>query len=211
MWEDDRMSGGIARGLRPALAAAVAVGAVMVLAGCTPAAGGSSSQPPRAGDDGSSQEPVDPLAECLAGTWQLDTADFLAQSTAYLQGLGIPLDGLDVEGGQQITFAEDDYFTQSTDLTWTASLMGYTITVPSQSVGEAVWTVDDGGLSVSEWNWLVDPSEAPAPSGLPAGAEVPDLPSFSLEDLEGDDLTCGDTITLQGPDAPLSGVFVRID
>lgn len=200
------MSGGM-RG--PALASGVLLGA-LALAGCGgPAPSGEPAG--EASDEAPVEDPGDPLADCLAGTWQLDTADYLAQSTAYLEGLGIPLDSLTVEGGQQLTFAADDYFSQSTDLTWTATLMGYTVTVPSESVGEATWSVDDGSLAITDWNWLIDPSEAAPPSGLPAGAEVPDLPSFSLEGLVQADMACGDTITLQGADAPLSGVFVRID
>lgn len=201
------MSGGM-RGRAIVVGVAVALFALAGCSGVTP----EPEEPAGAASEegGPSDEQTDPVADCLMGTWQLDTADYLTQSTAYLQGLEIPLDSLDVEGGQQLVFAEDDYLTQSTDLTWTASLMGYTLTVPSQSVGEGTWIVEDGSLSISGWNWVVDPADAPPPSGLPAGAEVPDLPTFTLEGLVVDDFVCGDTITLQGPEAPLRGVFVRM-
>ncbi|GAA1931287.1 hypothetical protein GCM10009775_24270 [Microbacterium aoyamense] len=197
-----------------ALPAVVVLSTLVVLTGCgspTSAPSPTRASPGDAagGSDGSSVD-VDPLSACLEGTWQLDTADFLAQSQEYLVGLGIPLDSLDVEGGQQLVFAADGFTSQSTDLTWTASMMGQTVTIPSESAGEGAWNGADGALTVTDWVWNVDPADAPPPSGLPPEAEVPDLGGFSLDGATVPDVVCDDeTLVLQGADAPLRAVFVR--
>lgn len=201
------------RNPRTLIAAGALLAAVLTLAACTGSGADADPAPPVEDDtepSTSTQEPVDPLAECVAGTWQLDTADYLAQSSAYLIALGIPLDSLDVAGGQQLTFADDGFVTQSTDLTWTGTVMGYTLTVPSQSVGDGAWGIADGTLAITDWNWTVDPADAPPPSGLPADTEAPELPGFSLEGLVAETFECtADTLILQGPGAPLRGVFLR--
>jgi hypothetical protein len=212
---------GVIWGSRP-LAALSAGGVVLALATVVLTGCGGTPTPETEGDppaaqepapeegSGEEQEPVNPLAECLEGTWQLDTADFVAQSTAYLQGLGIPLESLAAEGVQQLTFQDDGYFSQATDLTWSASLAGIPLTVPTGSLGEAEWALDGNSLSITDWTWLVAPGEVDT-GELPPGMQAPEFPSISLEGLTSGDVECGDTLVLQGDGAPLSGVFVRFD
>lgn len=210
---------GVVWGSRPraAVSAAGVVLALVVLTGCggTPSPDADGDPPavqepaPEEGS-GEEQEPVDALAQCLEGTWQLDTADYLAQSTEYLLGLGIPLDALDVVGAQQLGFAADGSFLQSTDMVWSASLAGIPISVPTASVGEATWAIDDGALSITDWSWLVAPGETAA-SDLPPGMQAPEFPSISLEGLTSGEVECGDVLVLQTDGAPLAGTFVRFD
>lgn len=170
----------------------------------------SADEPPAADPaptESEEQEPRNVLAECLTGTWQLDTADYLAQSTNYLLGLGVPLDALDVAGTQQLTFAADGYYSQSTDLTWTGSVLGNPISVRDGSLGEAEWAVEDDTLAITEWGWVVAPGQNAAE--LAPGVPAPSFPAISLEGLTTDGITCGDTLTLQAGGAPLRGVFVR--
>lgn len=212
---------GIIRGVRRPAAVATGVALFALASGMLTGCGGTPSpeadgdppgvqEPAPEGGSGEEQEPVDPLAECLEGTWQLDTADYLAQSTEYLRGLGIPLDALDVVGGQQISFTADGSFLQSTDMVWSASLAGIPVSVPSASVGEAAWALDDGALSITDWSWLVAPGETSA-SDLPPGMQAPEFPTISLEGLTSGEVECGDVLVLQGDGAPLSGTFVRFD
>lgn len=197
--------------IRLALVGAVILGGTAVLAGCVAQAPAPAASSAPAADDTPAPTPEqDPVAACLVGTWQLDTEDFVAQSQAYMTGLGIPVDTVTVEGGQQLVFAADGFTSQSTDLTWTATLMGQTITVPSEAAGEGAWTVTDGALAVTDWVWQVDPADSPPPTGLPAGAAVPDLGGFLMSGLTVPDVQCDDEIlVLQGTGAPLRGVFVR--
>jgi len=73
--------------------------ALLLLAGCSAPAPGDS------GDDGSGGG--DAETPCIVGTWQLDVADYAAQSEAYVLGLGLPITGFAMEGSGTITFTED--------------------------------------------------------------------------------------------------------
>lgn len=191
----------------PALA--MAFGSLM-LSGCGAAAGPASPlvvDPAAEGGAHDASEPSRRLVECLTDTWQLDTADYLSQSASFMRGVGIPLDSLDVLGGQQIVFRADGHFSQATDMTWNASILGHPLSVVAASFGTATWAVEDGTLAITDWDWLVAPAStaAEAAPGVPA----PEFPSISVEGLTSDAVECGDTLVLQGAGAPLRAMFVR--
>lgn len=189
--------------MRTTISLTLVAAAVVVLAGCT-APGGSAdpdADPPVDGETGETS--------CLVGDWYLDLADYTAQSSEYLLGLGIPLEDLDISGQQKVTFTADGYLNIATDLTTSAVVMGQSISTTTQSAGGADWYWDatndaDGDLTLENWAWTVEPGGATDPAAPPAA------PFFDPESGDTIAVACTETsLSLQGSGAPLVGNFTR--
>jgi hypothetical protein len=189
--------------MRSTVPAALAATALLVLAGCTVPGGGAEPD-----DDPSVDEPVGETS-CVEGDWYLDLADYTTQSEAYLLGLGLPLEHLDIAGQQKLTFTADGYLNIATDLTTSAVVLGQAISTTTQSAGGADWYWDatndtEGDITLENWAWTVEPGGATDPAAPPAA------PFFDPESDAPIAVSCSaTTLSLQGAGAPLTGNFTR--
>ncbi len=196
--------------LRLRAAALAATMTVLGVAGCggddgaqepAPEPPAQESSSPSTADTSSDAEPGDPMAECLVGTWLLDTVDYESQAMAYMSGLGIPIESLTIGGEQVVEFQDRGVMSVRTDMQIDAVVFGIPLATASQSSGNGEWSTGTGGLELENWIWGVEP----APTS-------PDQPSVPLFDPAGDLATSdcvGDAMSLQGAGAPLIGNFVR--
>jgi len=188
--------------MRSTTGLAVASMALLLLAGC--AAGSPTSPGPAgAGDDPDAETP------CIVGTWQLDVADYAAQSEAFVLGLGLPIEGFDMTGAGTITFTADGLVASDIDLTTTGTIVAGDTRVPlnqrSSYSGSGDWATGTDPDTIDLANWAnvrdadvpVDPAAPPIPA-----IDYTDIPTVTASCTESD-------LVLQGPDAPLSALWHR--
>lgn len=172
----------------------------LLLAGCT-APGGTPEPDPD----------VPPAADapCIVGTWQLDVADYAAQSEAFVLGLGLPIEGFGMTGAGQITFTEDGLVSTDIELTTTGTIVAGDTMVPlnqpSAYSGSGDWSVGaaDDTIDLANWANVPDPDVPVSPDGPPVPAiDYTDIPTVTAACSAND-------LVLQGPDAPLSALWHR--
>jgi hypothetical protein len=177
----------------------IATASLLLLAGCTAA----TVDP----DD----SPDDPTAEapCIVGTWQLDVADYAAQSEAFVLGLGLPIADFGMTGAGTITFTADGLVATDIDLTTTGTIVAGETQVPlnqrSSYSGSGDWAAgaDADTIDLKNWANLPDPEVAVDPAAPPIPAiDYTDIPTVSAPCSEND-------LVLQGPDAPLAALWHR--
>jgi len=141
--------------------------------------------------------------QCLLGDWALDVPDYRDQSEAYLTSLGLPLDSYSMEGTGSVTFTAE-YVSVSADLLVDATVQGIPLSVPSQYAGGGDWfwdADDDSIVTVEDWGWTVEPEESA--DGVEVAPLIP--PDEPLT------VNCdGDSLSIQGQEAPLVGNFTRV-
>ena len=192
---------------RTAVAAAVTAG--LVLAGCgarepragatvaSPTASSVTPSPSETVPDGLPPGPV--VDDCLTGRWVLDVADYESRSTAWLEGAGVPLQDLEMTGGQRLDLT-DGFLRVSSDLSTTATVPGREISWTDASAGGGDLELADGTFSVSDFAWQARPEVPPrgAPSVPPTDWSQPVA------------WTCTDgALELRGEGAPLTTRWVR--
>lgn len=200
------------RTIRRVSALVTAVAASALLFGC---AGADESAPEPSSDTAAAERSESPTQEpmleendtgCMVGQWALDVDDYGAQSTEWIVSLGVPLDHLTLSGSQTLTITHE-LFGIGTDMHADASVMGQPIATTTQYAGSGEWWWDGEGsptITITDWAYTVDPPwtdpAAPAPPPLfdPAGGEP------IITDCD------GDSLSLRGADAPLTGNFTRI-
>lgn len=135
----------------------------------------------------------------MSGRWVLDVDDYASQSSAWLKSVGVPLDSLDMGGGQRLDFT-DDFFHVSSDLSVSAVVHGVSVGWTDGSAGGGDLIIDDGGFHIDNFAWNVRPS-------LPPGG-APVTPAFDWN--QPISVRCqGGVLELRGGGAPLTGRFVR--
>ncbi len=190
---------------RPA-ATALTILAVFALAACSPPADPEPDPEPAASsDDGGSGAEV----PCIVGTWQLDVGDYAAQSEAFVLGLGLPITGFAMSGAGTIEFTADGLVATAVDLTTTGTIVAGDVSVPlntrSVYTGSGDWSDPGDGETVDLQNWATVPD-----ADVPIDPEAPDLPAIDYTDIPSVVVSCtASTLTLQGPDAPLSASWTR--
>lgn len=175
-----------------------------VLAGCA-------AEPSPAPDAPETEPDPGPVAEtpCVVGEWQLDVADYGAQSEAYVLGLGLPIEGFAMTGGGTIQFTADGLVATDIDLTITGTIVAGETTVPlnqrSSYTATGDWSqpADDSTLDLANWANVPDPA-------VPTDPAAPPIPAIDYTDVPSVTAECsGDTLLLQGPGAPLSALWHR--
>jgi hypothetical protein len=179
----------------------VTVSATLALSGCAPAPtpGGS----PDGNGSSSSQDP------CIVGVWNLDVADYGAQSEEYVLGLGLPIEGFAMDGSGTIQFTADGLVSSGVDLTVTGTIVAGETAVPLNtrsaysasgdwSTGSEASTVD-----LAHWSSVPDPDVVVDP-------DSPDLPTIDYTDIPSVQTTCtASTLVIQAPGTPLSARWTR--
>jgi hypothetical protein len=172
----------------------------LLLAGCT-APGGTPDPDPDA--------PPTAEAPCIVGTWQLDVADYAAQSEAFVLGLGLPIEGFAMTGAGQITFTEDGLVATDIALTTTGTIVAGDTSVPlnqpSAYTGSGDWSLgaEDDTIDLANWANVPDPD-------VPVSPDAPPVPAIDYTDIPTVTASCtANDLVLQGPDAPLSALWHR--
>jgi hypothetical protein len=186
--------------MRTTVPAAVAAAALLLLTACT-APGGTPEPDP---DDGG------PTAEvpCIVGTWQLDVADYAAQSEAFVLGLGLPIEGFAMDGAGQITFTADGLVSTEVALTTTGTIVAGDTMVPLNQLSaysaSGDWAAGSGdSIDLSNWSQVPDPDVPVSPDG-------PDLPAIDYTDIPTVSAPCtANTLELAAPGAPLTARWQR--
>lgn len=184
--------------MRTTVSLALSAGALLLLVGCTTPGGGTEPDPAPSAD-----------APCIVGTWQLDVADYAAQSEEFVLGLGLPIADFAMTGAGEITFTADGLVATDIDLTITGTIVAGDTQVPlnqrSAYSGSGDWATgtDPDTIDLSNWANVPDPSVPVDPAAPPVPAiDYTDIPTVTAPCTESD-------LVLQGPDAPLSALWHR--
>jgi len=187
--------------MRTTVPVAVAATALLLLAGCGAPGGSPGTEP--------DPDPA-PEAEvpCVVGTWQLDVADYAAQSEAFVLGLGLPIVGFGMDGAGTITFTADGLVATEVDLTTTGTIVAGETSVPlnqrSVYTGSGDWATGSAADTIDLANWANVPDES-----FPADPEAA-VPAIDYTDIPTVAATCTATdLVLQAPGAPLSALWHR--
>jgi hypothetical protein len=192
----------------PTIAIATVSLALLGLTGCTPTTPTTPSD--ESESTGGETTTGSALESCLTGTWDLDVANYGDQAATYLNDLSIPIVGFGMTGTQTLIFTETHLVELDTDITSTGTIKVPDFTGPisqhTTSVSTGDWSVaDDGSLSLEHWSMVEGtvPSsdEIPAGSGV-GGVDFANVPSVTI-------LCDGDSLFLQGADAPLGSYWTR--
>jgi hypothetical protein len=172
----------------------------LLLASCT-APGGTPEPDPE----------VPPAADepCIVGTWQLDVADYAAQSEEFVLGLGLPIEDFAMTGAGEITFTADGLVATDIALTTTGTIVAgdtrVPVNQPSAYTGSGDWAAgtDPDTIDLSNWANVPDPDVATSP-------DAPPVPAIDYTDIPTVTASCtANDLVLQGPDAPLSALWHR--
>jgi hypothetical protein len=172
----------------------------LLLASCT-APGGTPEPDPE----------VPPAADepCIVGTWQLDVADYAAQSEDFVLGLGLPIEDFAMTGAGEITFTADGLVATDIALTTTGTIVAgdtrVPVNQPSAYTGSGDWAAgtDPDTIDLSNWANVPDPDVATSP-------DAPPVPAIDYTDIPTVTASCtANDLVLQGPDAPLSALWHR--
>lgn len=177
----------------------IAPAALLLLAGCS----AGTPTPINPEDDPSVELP------CIVGTWQLNVADYAAQSEDFVLGLGLPIEEFAMDGSGTITFTPDGLVTSAVDLTTTGTIVAGDTRVPlnqrSAYSGTGDWAAGDVDDTIDLTNW----ANVYADGAVEDAAEDP-IPAIDYTDIPTVTAICTEhDLVLQGPDAPLSALWHR--
>lgn len=173
--------------------------AILLLAGCTAAA-----PSPDAGDGDAGAE-----TPCVVGTWNLDVADYAAQSEEFVLGLGLPIEGFEMTGSGTITFTDDGLVAADIALETSGTIVagGQAIPFvqPSVYTSSGDWAPGADADTIDLENWANIPD-----ADYPVDPDAPAIPAIDFTDIPSVTAPCtATTLTLQGPDAPLAANWTR--
>lgn len=183
---------------------ALTVVAVSLIAACgSPGGSGPEPEPDAGGDEPVVETP------CIVGTWQLDVADYAAQSEAFVLGLGVPIEGFAMTGTGTIQFTADGLVATDIALTSTGTIVAGDVRVPfstpSAYTGSGDWSDPGDGETIDLANWATVPA-----SDVAVDPAAPEVPAIDYTDIPTVTATCtADSLVLQGPGAPLAAVWTR--
>jgi len=186
----------------PVRTALTAAALLVALAGCAPAPAPAPQEP--AGPEPGEQQP------CQVGYWLLDVPDYATQSEEYLLGLGVPVEGFAMTGEGSLDIGADGFITGVVSLVSTGTIVAGEVRVPFETPSSYTFSGnwepgdDPATIDLSNWATVPDPGvetdpEAPA---APPAIDFTDVPSVST-------VCTGDSLSIQGPDAPLAALFHR--
>ena len=174
--------------------------AILALAGCSAA---TETENPADDPAPAGEEP------CVVGTWNLDVADYAAQSEEFVLGLGLPIEGFGMTGAGKITFTADGLVATDIALTTTGTIVAGETRVPlnqlSAYTGSGDWSTGGGADTIDLANW----ANVPDPE-VPVDPSAPAVPAIDYTDIPTVTALCSaEDLVLQGPDAPISALWHR--
>lgn len=176
---------------------AAAAVALTALAGCVPA----STLP-----SGTVPDEV-PVPDCVVGSWLLDLEDYSAQALAFMVAQGIPASSLTYAGTYRIEITARDtelLFSAGAEITATAVVEGHTISGSESWFGSSGFEWGDeahDSITLSGWEYNGD---------MTISGDIPEIGVLDPYAAGEISMACsGDTMSLNGPGAPLVGLFVR--
>jgi hypothetical protein len=186
--------------MRTTASLALAATVVFVFAGCTD---------PRETPSPTMTSPGAVDSPCVVGTWELDVADYGAQSEEYVLGLGLPIVDFAMSGTGDITFTDDGLVTTDIDLIITGTIVAGDTRVPldqrSAYAGSGNWAIGDDPDTIDLSNWVNVPDPA-----VPVDPDAPPIPAIDFTDIPNVTAPCTENeLVLQGPDAPISSLWHR--
>lgn len=148
-------------------------------------------------------------APCQVGHWELDVADYAAQSEAFLGGFAFPIVDFAMEGSGQLDIGADGFMDGVVSLVTSGIISvperNTPFTTPSSYTFSGNWATgtNAGTMDLSNWATVPDP-------GVVVNPASPAVPAFDLTDVPSVTSECtADSLRLQGPDAPLSALWHR--
>lgn len=176
---------------------AITASSVLLLAGCSAGTG----------DFGLPDEPAAD-APCIVGTWNLDVADYSAQSEAWLVSLNSDYIDVAVSGSAQARFT-DGGLTADVDLTTDVILLAGEQPVASQGrsayTGSGDWEPGEDAGTIDFTYWATSPD--PGVVGTAEAAGLPTVDFFAVPSLA---VTCTATqLELTSAGAPLTARWYR--
>jgi len=188
----------------------VKMGIIFFAIGALTACGSSAGDTPAPADSDPGAGGTSPAeTPCIVGTWQLDVADYAAQSQEYVLGLGLPITDFAMSGAGTIQFTADGLVATDIDLTTTGTIVAGDTRVPlntrSSYTGSGDWSGpgDDETIDLANWATVPDPD-------VPVDPDAPDLPAIDYTNIPSVVAVCSaNSLSLQGPDAPLAAVWSR--
>lgn len=140
--------------------------------------------------------------DCVVGTWNLDVATYAADSEAFLQSTGIPVESFAMDGSGKLTFTEDGLVSADVDLNTALVAGGVAIEAPSTYVATGDWSrSSDDALRFDNWARVSDEPD------IPSEVELPELDLTQLVDVAAE---CSDNaLFIQGSEAPFGAHWTR--
>lgn len=192
----------------------LAVGSLFVLTGCFGGSGGS-GDPGAGSDDGSADGGSGGVstAECLVGSWDLDTVDLAAQLQQYFVDNGTPVTSTETAGAVTLDVdGETMTYDSTVSYTMTAELDGGLQMLIAQSqtgTSSGDWSVDGDSVVFSNWTNGITIDNTVSINGTAS-----DMPIEMPADTGGGvpmTVTCsGDTLTTQPDASPFTSTWARI-
>ncbi|NYF10192.1 hypothetical protein HDC94_001348 [Leifsonia sp. AK011] len=189
----------------------VASGLAMFLLLTACAAEPSGSDPESEAPDPGAVDPAPPptAEDCLVGDpWSLNLVDYADQAQSYLMGLGVPVEGLEMNGSQTVQFSSEGQMSVLTDITSTGTIVTPEGPIPfsvySGEGGSGDWDFIGDTLMITSWS-IQSPEQPTAED--PLGLEIP-VPDYSTIPEIG--VTCQPgLLTLVAPESPFVPLFSR--
>ncbi|MGX5680986.1 hypothetical protein [Schumannella luteola] len=197
---------------RLALVPALAVAAVVALAGC-------SAPAPDPGavdlDPSATEDPSGPDATgggCLIGTWELDGQRNAEQLQESFAANGASITSTTADGSVTLTI-DDGTMTYDSDITYTMSgdLGGLALTVEQNQAGSSTgnWSEADGLVTFSDWETGIVVNNV-----VTVGGTATELPIDLPQDVGGGTqmaVTCsGDSLETKAVESPFTGYWSRV-
>ena len=170
-----------------------ATASLLLLAGC------SAGTPTSTGDFGLPEEETGP---CIVGTWQLDVADYSAQSESWLQSQNPDLIDFEMTGSAQVTFTASGISSVvdlSTSVIMLAGEQPMLEEARNAYSGSGDWAQGDDANEIEFSYWATSPDP---------GADIPTVDFFAVPSLT---YTCSQTeLGLTSTGAPLTARWNRV-
>jgi hypothetical protein len=191
----------------------LAAATLLVLTGCFPGSGGSGDS--GSGSDGGSAGGSGGVstADCLTGSWNLDTADLAAQLQDYFVANGTPVTSTETAGAVTLDVEGDSMTYDSTvSYTMTAQLDdGLEMVVMQTHTGTSTgdWSVEGDSVVFANWTNGITIDNTVSINGMES-----EMPIAMPEDTDGGvpmTVTCsGDTLTTKPDASPFTSTWARI-
>jgi hypothetical protein len=201
---------------RLALTTGLAAATLLALTGCFGGTGGSGGDAGGSGGDGGSGDGgtggTVSTADCLAGSWDLDTVDLAAQLQQYFTDNGTPISSTETSGavglavdGSSMTYDSSVVYTMTADLDG-----GLQMVVEQKQTGSSSgnWSIDGDSVVFSDWTDGIEIDNTVTIAG--SAADVPiEMPSDSGAGVPMTVTCSGDTLTTKPDASPFTSTWSR--
>lgn len=195
---------------RLTLATGLAAASVLMLTGCF---GGTGDGGSGTGGDGGSGGGSASTADCLDGTWDLDTTDLAAQLQQYFVDHGTPISSTETSGAVTLT-VDGSSMTYDTTVvyTMTAELdAGLEMVVEQSQTGSSTgdWSLDGDSVVFENWTNGITIDNTFTIGGQSSGAPLA-LPADGNGGVPMTVVCSGDTLTTKPDASPFTSTWARV-